>query len=396
MFLKNLVAQNPAFAAAAIELHQSGELPPDTYVIDLDMLGTNAQTLCSEAHGLGLDVIAMTKQFGRNPVALDTLRTSGVDSFVAVDMTCARAIDRAGQPVGHLGHLVQIPRHDAAAAAAMRPQNWTVFSEVKAREAAAAANAAGLDQRLLARVYDLDGMVIESHAGGFDADEIESVADRFDALDGGHFGGITSYPALMFDRESRKVVPTPNLRTLERTAERLRRGGGWSDVSVNGPGETSTPTLAMLADAGVTQVEPGHGFTATGAYHAFADLPELPAMLYLSEVSHLDGDSAFCFGGGLYLCIGSVDYQPQALVGRDFDTAVRQSVDATLSQNHQVIDFYGRLAQTPGRTLAPGDSVLFCFRAQVFYTRSLVAPVSGIQSGTPRVEGLYTVDGRPA
>jgi hypothetical protein len=48
-------------------------------------------------------------------------------------------------------------------------------------------------------------------------------------------------------------------------------------------------------------------------------------------------------------------------------------VDATLGQNHQVIDFYGRLAQTPDGTLQPGDSVVFCFRAQAFYTRSLVA-----------------------
>jgi predicted amino acid racemase len=395
MFLTNLVRQNPAFAQAAIELHQSGDLPPDTYVIDLDMLGTNAEILCSEAHRLGLDVIAMTKQFGRNPVALETLRTNGVDSFVAVDLTCARAIRDAGQPVGHLGHLVQVPRHEAAVAAAMRPRNWTVFSDTKAEEAAAAGVATGTEQRLLARVYDADGMVVETHAGGFVAEDIEKVAERLDRLDGARFSGITTYPALMFDRERHTVVPTPNLATLERTAERLRQAG-WDDVSVNGPGETSTTVLATLADAGVTQVEPGHGFTATGAYHAFAELPERPAMLYLSEVSHLDGDTAFCFGGGLYLCIGSVDYQPQALVGRDLDTAVKQRVDATLGQNHQVIDFYGRLAQPPGRTLAPGDSVLFCFRAQVFYTRSLVAPVSGIQSGTPRVEGLYTVDGRRA
>jgi predicted amino acid racemase len=393
MFLKNLVSQNPAFARAAIELHQSGQLPPDTYVIDLDMLGTNAETLCSEAHRLGLDVIAMTKQFGRNPVALEKLRTSGVDSFVAVDMTCARAIRDAGQPVGHVGHLVQIPRHSAPEAAAMAPQNWTVFDDTKAEEAAAAAAALGRDQRLLARVYDNEGLVVETHAGGFDADDLEAVAQRLDALEGAHFGGITTYPALSFDRSEHKVVPTANLRTLERGVERLRKAG-WTDLAVNGPGETSTVSLAMLANAGVTQVEPGHAFTATGAYHAFAELPERPAMLYLSEVSHLDGDTAFCFGGGLYLCIGSVEYQPQALVGADYETALRQSVDATLSQDHQVIDFYGRLAQTPERSLRPGDSVVFSFRAQAFYTRSLVAPVSGIQSGSPRVEGLFTVDGR--
>ncbi len=393
MFLTRLQQQNPQFAEAVIDLHQSGELPPDTYVIDLDMLGTNARTLTTEAHRLGLDVIAMTKQFGRNPSALDTLRANGVDSFVAVDLTCARAIERAGQPIGNIGHLVQIPRHQAGEAARMQPRNWTVFSAAKAREAAAAAHELGRTQDLIARTYGVGDVVVETHAGGFAAETIERVASELDALDGARFAGIGSYPALTFDRESRRVVPTPNLRTLEQTAEKLR-AAGWKDIVVNAPGETSTVTLSLLADGGATQVEPGHGFTATGAYHAFADLPERPAMVYLSEISHLDGDVAYCFGGGLYLCIGSVDYQPQALVGRDLATARR--VDATLAQNHQVIDFYGRLAQTENHSLRPGDSVLFCFRAQVFYTRSLVAAVSGVQRGTPRVEGLYTVDGRPA
>ena len=394
MFLTRLQEQNPQFARVAIELHQAGVLPPDTYVIDLDMLATNATGLCTEAHRLGLEVVAMTKQLGRHPAALATLRASGVDSFVGVDLTCARAIHRAAQPIGNIGHLVQVPRHQAAEASAFAPQNWTVFSDTKAGEAAAAASARGARQNLLARTYGAGDVVIETHAGGFDAAQIERVAEGFDALDGGRFAGISSYPALTFDRQTQRVVPTPNLRTLGETAQRLQ-AAGWSQVTVNAPGETSTAVLAMLADGGATQVEPGHGFTATGAYHAFADLPERPAMLYLSEVSHLDGDTAFCFGGGLYLCVGSVDYQPQALVGADYEAASRQRVDVTLSQNHQVIDFYGRLAQTPRQTLRPGDSALFCFRAQAFYTRSNVAAVSGVQRGNPRVEGIFTVDGRP-
>jgi predicted amino acid racemase len=394
MFLSRLQEQNPRFARAAIDLHQSGDLPPDTYVIDLDTLATNASGLCREAHRLGLDVIAMTKQFGRNPLALDTLRSNGVDSFVAVDMTCARAIRRAHHEIGHVGHLVQIPRDQAGEVAGMSPHYWTVFSDTKAAEAAAAAHSFGATQALLARTYAEGDLVIETHAGGFPAADIEQVADRFDALEGGRFAGLTSYPALVFDREQLRVVPTPNLATLERAVTRLHATGR-TDIAVNAPGETSTATLSMLADAGATQVEPGHGFTATGAYHAYADLPERPALLYLSEVSHVDGDTAYCFGGGLYLCVGSVDYQPQALVGRDFEAATRQRVDATLSQNHQVIDFYGRLAQTPERSLTAGDSVIFCFRPQAFYTRSTIAPVSGIHSGRPRVEGLFTVDGRP-
>lgn len=394
MFLSRLQEQNPEFARAAINLHQAGELPPDCYVIDLEMLASNARSICREAERLGLEVIAMTKQFGRNPIAIDTLRSSGVGSFVAVDMTCARAIDRARQPIGNIGHLVQIPRHEAPEAAAMAPHNWTIFSDEKAAEAAEAAADQHRTQRLLARTYGTGDLVIETHAGGFAAEEIEHVAARIDALDGARFAGLCSYPALIFDRELRRVVPTPNLRTLQTGVERLQ-AAGWSDVAVNAPGETSSATLALLAEGGATQVEPGHGFTATGAYHAFAELPERPAMLYLSEVSHLDGDTAYCFGGGLYLCVGSVEYQPRALVGPDYDTATRQCVNAVLSQNHQVIDFYGRLAQTERRSVRAGDSVIFCFRAQVFYTRSTVAAVSGIQTGQPRVEGLFTVDGRP-
>lgn len=205
---------------------------------------------------------------------------------------------------------------------------------------------------------------------------------------------MTTYPALVFDREIKRVVATPNLSTVRRCAERLE-SAGWRDLAINCPGETSTAVLALLAENGATQVEPGHGFTATGAYHAFADLPERPAMLYLSEVSHIDSDTAFCFGGGLYLCIGSVDYQLQALVGRDIDSACGQRVDALISQDHQVIDFYGRLISAPDSHIEVGDSVIFCFRAQAFYTRSTIAPISGVRSGRPRVEGLYTVDGRP-
>ncbi|MCW2945627.1 MAG: hypothetical protein JWR24_2344 [Actinoallomurus sp.] len=42
MFLTWLVKQNPQFAEAVIRLHQSGALPPDIFLIDLDMRGVNA------------------------------------------------------------------------------------------------------------------------------------------------------------------------------------------------------------------------------------------------------------------------------------------------------------------------------------------------------------------
>ena len=58
--------------------------------------------------------------------------------------------------------------------------------------------------------------------------------------------------------------------------------------------------LKALADAGATQVEPGHGLTGTTPLHALEDLPEIPAVVYVTEISHFIDGEAYCFGGGLY------------------------------------------------------------------------------------------------
>ena len=136
MFLKALQARNRAFLEAAVVLHQAGRVPAGAYLLDLDTMTENAQLMSAEAGRLGLDVLAMTKQIGRNPPALNALRAGGIDRFVAVDMACARPIHAHGHRLAHLGHLCQIPRHEAAEAAAMRPDYWTVFNEEKAAEAA--------------------------------------------------------------------------------------------------------------------------------------------------------------------------------------------------------------------------------------------------------------------
>ncbi len=200
--------------------------------------------------------------------------------------------------VGHLGHLVQVPRAEAAlAAAGFRPDYWTVFSDEKADEAADVARAAGRTQAILARVQTAGDIFNRGHEGGFSAGVAVEVARRIDAMPGARFAGITSFPAQLYDAGTRRIRHTPNLATLARTAEDLRRAG-FADIEINAPGTTSTVTLAALAEAGATQVEPGNGLHGTTPLHAVEDLPEVPAVLYLTEVSHLHGGRAYCFGGG--------------------------------------------------------------------------------------------------
>lgn len=388
MFLTPLTRRNPALIDAAITLHQRGELPANTYAFDLDAVRSNAATIAAEADRLGITAYAMTKQVGRNQDLCRAVMAGGIQASVAVDMHCARATHRAGMRLGHVGHLVQVPRAEAAAAGAMAPEHWTVFDDIKAGEAAAAAAAAGREQPLLARVYADGDQFYAGHEGGFPAEDITKVADRLDTLPSAGFAGITTFPALLFDQATRTVRPTRNLHTLQQAADRLRRDG-WTDLQINAPGTTSTQTLASLADAGATQVEPGHALTGTTPWHAVEQLPETPAVVYVSEVSHHHGGRAYCFGGGLYIDPVFPTYQVRAIVGRSADQT--SLLDAALPAR-EAIDYYAQLDLSTGRA-EPGDTVVFGFRIQAFVTRAYTAGIAGIASGTPRVAGIWFADG---
>ncbi|MGZ4507851.1 MAG: alanine racemase [Blastococcus sp.] len=392
MFLDLLRRRNPRLIDAAIDLHQGGELPADTFVFDLDAVTDNARHFAATAGDLGLTTFAMTKQVGRNPDLCRALMAGGIDAAVAVDMECARATRRAGMRLGHLGHLVQVPRAEAAAAMGMSPDFLTVFSMEKAREAAAAASRLGREQPMLARLYASDDEFYSGHEGGFRAADIVRVADEIDALDGARFAGITTFPALLFDQDRKTLRRTHNLRTLEEAAAALR-GAGRDDIEINGPGTTSSAALPVLAEAGVTQVEPGHALTGTTPLHAIQDLVELPAACYLTEVSHLHEGRAFCFGGGMYVDPVFPPYQVRAMVGREPGTA--ELLDAALPPP-SAIDYYGQLDLDGHAGVTVGDSVVFGFRIQAFVTRAYTAGISGLAAGTPRVAGIWAAGGGAA
>ncbi len=362
-------------------------------MIDLDAVTRNARRVAGEANRLGLEVFAMTKQVGRGAPFAEAIRAGGIDRVVAVDLTCAAAADAAGLKLGHIGHLVQVPAAEAERTAALKPDNWTVFNDEKAAEAAAGASAVSRTQNLLARLAAPGDFFYRGHEGGFSATDAVAVAERIEALDGARFAGVTTFPALLYDAATRAVVPTPNLGTLSDAAERLIASGR-GDLRVNAPGTTSTFTLRVLADAGATQVEPGHGLTGTTPAHAFEDLPEEPAVLYLSEISHCAAGRAYCFGGGLYIDRVLGDYELRALVSDRADPERQVLVSAELP-DPAAIDYYGILTPPRGRALPVGSSVIFGFRIQAFVTRATVVGLHGVGTGSPTVAGAWLPDGRP-
>ncbi len=394
MFLDVLRRRNPRLIEQSIALHQGGRIPANSYVIDLDAVAANAGLLRAESDRHGLRIFGMTKQMGRNGSFCAALRRGGIDKAVAVDMACARACRRAGLQIGHIGHLVQIPRAEADAAASLTPDYWTVFNFEKATEAARASGLRGRRQDLLARIQSEGDRFYRGHEGGFDAAEILRVADRLDDLEGACFAGVTTFPALLFDAEARAIKPTPNLTTLQRAANILARAGR-QGIEINAPGTTSSVAMRALAEAGATQVEPGHGLTGTTPLHALEDLPELPAVVYLTEVSHLHHGEAYCFGGGLYLDPVFPEYQVKAVVARE-PTSAERALRTVEIPPAAAIDYYGMIdTAAGGDPIEVGDAVVFGFRPQVFVTRAYTVGVSGLAGDDPVVGPIHDAFGRP-
>ena len=393
MFLRSLLSRNRAFVEASIQLHQRGMIPANSYVLDLDALESNTRHLSNEAHRRGLTVYAMSKQLGRAGGALDAITRGGADGYVAVDMACARPIAAGGHTLGNLGHLVQIPRAETMEAARLAPEYWTIFSRSKASATSRAVSDLGSTQKVLLRVWNDGDVFYPGHEGGFKLDELPGAIEFVNGLDGLRFAGLTTFPALLYDAASRKVAPTPNVETLARGVEVAASVVGTNTrIEVNAPGTTSTAVLDLLADVGATQVEPGHGLTGSSPLHAVEELPEQPAVLYLTEVAHVHQGIPLCFGGGFYVDPVFDPYETRALVAASPEEAATEPVPLDMPKPAG-IDYYARLHPPAHRPVDEGNTVICGFRVQAFVTRACVVGVSGAATGRPVVTGVWNVLG---
>lgn len=385
MFVEPTLRRNPRLIEAAVELHRAGRIPSNCYVVDVDTVAENARAVSSAARAAGLDTFQMTKQFGRNPLVARAVAEAGIERVVAVDFEEARILHRHGLKMGHLGHLVQIPRAEAATAIAMQPELITVFGVDQARRIAAAARAAGREQRVLIRVVREGDTFYPAQVGGVPVEQLAETADAIEAIEGATVAGVTSFPCLLFDEQAGELVPTQNLRTLGEAAEVLR-SAGFRDVVVNAPSASCSATVGTLAAHGATIAEPGSCLTGHTPLHAVTDQPERPAMIYVSEVTHQLGSTTYALGGGLY----PRSRARQALIYGAGDRPVTADVRLDPPES---IDYYGALEVDPS-AVNVGDTVVYAFRSQVFVSRSFVAVVADV-AGDPHVVDISYSTGFP-
>jgi hypothetical protein len=278
MFLDVICRRNSFLVEGAIALRREGRIPANSYVVDLDARHLRA---AGDLHGLGV--------------------------FAHDQADGARVTHRAGVQIGNIGHVVQIPRAEADAAAALEPECRTVFSEEKVAEAVAA---------------------------------------------------------------------------------------GWRDLQVNAPGANSAVMFEALAVAGATQVESGPGLTGTAALHACQDRPELPAAVYLTQVSHFSGGRAYCFGDRLYIDPIFPPYDVKAIVASEPTAADAARLPVEIPP--AAID-YCRVIEVPaGSSVRPGDSVILGFRIQAFATPAYVVDIAGMGTARPESQGIFATQRAPS
>ena len=134
MFLSVTLKRNPALVEAAVDLHRSGAIPPNTYVLDLDAIARNARLLARAADRAGIRLYMMTKQIGRNPEVARLIAANGIPRAVAVDPWEARLLGRAGIALGNVGHLVQIPSGMIEEILSYGPEVVTVYFDAAANK----------------------------------------------------------------------------------------------------------------------------------------------------------------------------------------------------------------------------------------------------------------------
>src|SRR5260370_8114018 len=109
MCLQRLSERKPRLLEAAITLHQGGQIPPNTWIIDLDTIVENARVLAAEAKRLGLTTYLMSKQYGRNPYVSALALANGLIKIVAVDLSFPLILLPYDLPMAHMVTLITIP-----------------------------------------------------------------------------------------------------------------------------------------------------------------------------------------------------------------------------------------------------------------------------------------------
>ena len=374
MFLEKLQQNNPKLIQTCLDLLNNGLILPDTYVLDLDTIIDNAKHMKKIADENGIKLFYMLKQIGRNHIVAKALDEIGFDGCVAVDYKEALLMKKNNCKLGHVGHLVQIPKGAMESVLEANPEYMTVYCYERIEQINEICERLNHKQKIVLRIVDEDSDLYAGQVGGFSSNELSQLVSRIQKLNNIIIGGLTVFPALLFNSEQGKIVPTNNMKAMNRAKEIMLKLG-YEDLMMNLPSCTCANSIPLIKQIGGTCGEPGHGLTGTTPLHKVSDEYEKVGYAYVSEISHNFKNSSYCYGGGHY----RRSHMENALVGNELIKA------KVVMPDQESIDYHFEL----DGNYKVGQPVIMCFRTQVFTTRSNVAVVQGVNSDSPKILGIF-------
>jgi predicted amino acid racemase len=357
--------------------------------IQLDAVADNARVIADAARRAGLKTFAVTKQDGHEPHMTRLVLDSGFDAVTAVEALQAYRIHRYGFPLGNVGHTSQLPRAEVERILMMNPEFATVYTVEAARHISAACVSLGREQQLYVTVgRPGDGGTHPELFGGWAQDDcVEGIRPILD-LPNVSVAGIAQHVTIDYASQDDPYTarPTEAFFTALRAREALERELRLDSLRINCSGNCNAITAGVLAGYGATDIEPGAALVGSGRFHALMDMPERPAQVFVSEITHHWAGYAYAIGGGFGF-VWDMDgtMSPfRAIVGTTLEQASAQPLEFA---GPPWYDVYG-LFHDPDRVARVGDTLLFAHLPQVIMERCYVAAVSGVSTGKPIVEAL--------
>lgn len=381
MFLKKLIENNPSLVDFSLKKTNEGEILPDSYVIDFDTLLNNAKEIKKEADKYNIKLFFMLKQIGRNPLIAKELMNIGYDGVVCVDYKEALLMIEHGVKIGNVGHLEQIPNCALEKIISSKPELITVYTIDKIKQINEVANKLGLVQGIMIRLTDDDSLLYPGQIAGFSSSELKGLINEVSKLDNVQIKGLTVFPALLFNGDTKRIEATSNVNAINRGKE-ICEEMGLDGLTINLPSCTCVNSMKLIHELGGNNGEPGHGLSGTTPLHAISNQIEKVAYCYVSEISHNYKNNSYCFGGGSY----RRGHLENVLVGESLANALMTKVTLPDSES---IDYHFEIKGNH----EVGRPCLMSFRTQIFTTRSNVVIVKGLSSGNPSMY-LYDALGR--
>lgn len=375
LFLKRLLDTNKSFVDTSLDLYKKGLILPDSYCIDVDMFLENAKNILNEAKKYNINLFYMLKQVGRNPYLAKKLEDLGYKGAVCVDFKEVEVMMKNNLKLCNIGHLVQIPKNMLSRVIEYGVEIITVYSYDMIKEISNIALSLNKTQDIMLRILDENSEIYPGQEAGFSVNEVKELIPKLKDLKGVKLNGITSFPCFLYSPDEKCIKETNNLFSVLEVNEFLKKQNLYVK-HINLPSVSTVENIKKIYSYGGTDAEPGHALTGTTPLNIDSGV-EIPAYLYISEISHVFKNNSYFYGGGYY---------PRGHMKHGY---IDNKIVNVNNFNATNIDYYLSLEGKYNIF----DPIILCFRTQMFVTRSDIVLIEGIHSNNIHIVGIYNTQG---